>query len=76
MRLAWKGSAPLVKLGGSLLVMAIVGGAALTPVMGLIAERTGSTAFAYVVPLAGFLVVAAYARYVVHAVAPAARRAE
>ena len=37
------------KLGGSLLVMAIVGGAVLTPVMGLISSR--SVAFAYWVPL-------------------------
>jgi FHS family L-fucose permease-like MFS transporter len=49
------------KLGGSLIVMAIVGGAVLTPAMGLIAERTGSQALAYLVPLAAYLLIAFYA---------------
>lgn len=46
------------KMGASLIVMAIVGGAALTPLMGWIAEKTGSGAIAYVVPLAAYLFVA------------------
>jgi fucose permease len=41
--------------------MAIVGGAALTPLMGLINDRTHSIALAYLVPLAGYVSVAAYA---------------
>ncbi len=49
------------KLGGSLMVMAIVGGAVLTPLMGLIAERTGSQALSYVVPLAAYLLIGFYA---------------
>jgi MFS transporter, FHS family, L-fucose permease len=49
------------KLGGSLIVMAIVGGAVLTPVMGLIAVHTGSQALAYLVPLAAYLLIAFYA---------------
>lgn len=54
---------PNTNLASSFLVMAIVGGAILTPLMGLLAERLHSTAGAYVVPLAGFVVVAVYARY-------------
>ncbi|MFZ0661891.1 MAG: L-fucose:H+ symporter permease [Acidobacteriaceae bacterium] len=49
---------PNAKLGASLLVMAIVGGAILTPLMGWIAETTGSGAIAYVVPLAAYVFVA------------------
>jgi FHS family L-fucose permease-like MFS transporter len=49
------------KLGGSVIVMAIVGGAVLTPLMGLITERTGSQALAYLVPLAAYLFIAFYA---------------
>ena len=52
---------PNTKLGCSLLVMAIIGGAVLTPAMGLIAEAGHKTALAYLVPLAGYVVVAAYA---------------
>ena len=59
--LGLKGLGPNTKIGGSLIVMAIVGGAVLTPVMGLIAEARHSIAPAYVVPLAAFLFVAAYA---------------
>ena len=52
---------PNTKLGCSLLVMSIVGGAVLTPVMGLIAEAGHGTARAYLVPLVGYICVAAYA---------------
>ncbi len=48
------------KIGGSLIVMAIVGGAVLTPVMGLISVKTQSIALAYLVPLAGYIVVGLY----------------
>jgi MFS transporter, FHS family, L-fucose permease len=48
------------KLGGSLLVMAIVGGAVLTPVMGLISESFKSIAAAYVVPLSCFAIIMVY----------------
>jgi len=51
---------PNTKLGGSLLVMAIVGGAVLTPVMGFISGKTGSLALAYSVPLLAYLVIALY----------------
>jgi len=48
------------KIGGSLLVMAIVGGAVLTPVMGLISETFRSLAVAYLVPLVSYLFIAYY----------------
>jgi FHS family L-fucose permease-like MFS transporter len=59
--LGLKGLGPNTKIGGSLIVMAIVGGAALTPLMGLINDRTHSIAIAYLVPLVGYACVAAYA---------------
>jgi FHS family L-fucose permease-like MFS transporter len=59
--LGLKGLGPNTKIGGSLIVMAIVGGAALTPLMGLINDRTHSIALAYLVPFAGYACVAAYA---------------
>ena len=46
------------KLGGSLLVMAIVGGAVLTPLMGLLSAR--SLASAYLVPLGCYAVIMVY----------------
>jgi FHS family L-fucose permease-like MFS transporter len=49
------------KIGASLIIMAIVGGAVLTPIMGLISQRSGDIANAYVVPLAGYVFVALYA---------------
>src|SRR5215469_12989762 len=59
--LGLKGLGPNTKIGGSLIVMAIVGGAVLTPVMGLIAEARHSIAPAYGVPLIAYVVIAAYA---------------
>ncbi|MFZ0758840.1 MAG: L-fucose:H+ symporter permease [Candidatus Sulfotelmatobacter sp.] len=52
---------PNTKIGGSLIVMAIVGGAVLTPVMGLISEACSSVALAYLLPLLAYLFVAIYA---------------
>jgi FHS family L-fucose permease-like MFS transporter len=49
------------KVGGSLIVMAIVGGAVLTPVMGVLADTSKSVAHAYSVPLIGFVICAGYA---------------
>jgi FHS family L-fucose permease-like MFS transporter len=48
------------KIGGSLIVMAIVGGAVLTPLMGLISVRTGSIALAHSIPLVAYIVIAFY----------------
>ena len=51
---------PNTKIGSSLLVMAIVGGAVLTPAMGLLSQ-TYNIAVAYLVPLFAYAFVAAYA---------------
>lgn len=48
------------KVGGSFIVMAIVGGAVLTPLMGLISETSYGLAAAYVVPLVAYLIIGAY----------------
>ena len=58
--LGLKGLGENTKIGGSLLVMAIVGGAVLTPLMGLISQRTQSIALAYLVPLAAYLFICYY----------------
>jgi FHS family L-fucose permease-like MFS transporter len=61
--LGLKGLGPNTKIGGSLLVMAIVGGAIFPPIMGLIAKQTGSIALGYLVPMAGYCGVAIYGFY-------------
>ena len=61
--LGLKGLGRNTKIAGSLLVMAIVGGAIFPPVLGLIARQTGSLALGYVVPLVGFVGVALYGFY-------------
>jgi FHS family L-fucose permease-like MFS transporter len=61
--LGLEGLGPLVKLGGSLLVMSIVGGATLTPVMAWISQRAGGLAYGYTVPLVGYIVVAIFSWY-------------
>ncbi len=50
-------------IASSFIVMAIVGGAVLTPLMGLFAEAVHSTAVAYVIPLLGNLGIAGYSAY-------------
>ena len=52
---------PNTKLGGSMIIMAIIGGAALTPVMGLISDQTGSMALAMLVPLGCYVFITYYA---------------
>jgi len=51
------------KLGGSLLVMAIAGGAVLTPLMGVFADRTSSVASAYSIPLLAYILIACYSYF-------------
>ena len=58
--LGLKGLGPNTKIGGSLIVMAIVGGAVLTPLMGLIAEVAHGIAWAYAVPLVSYIYIAFY----------------
>jgi FHS family L-fucose permease-like MFS transporter len=58
--LGLKGLGPNTKLAGSLLVMAIVGGAIFPLFLGAIARQTGSLALGYLVPLTGFAGVSLY----------------
>jgi MFS transporter, FHS family, L-fucose permease len=66
--LGLKGLGPNTKLGGSFLVMAIVGGAVLTPIMGLISERFRSLALAYSIPLLAYLFISLYSFFGSHQV--------
>jgi len=52
-----KGLGEYTKIGGSILVMAIVGGVVCTPLMGYIAETAGSMAIAMCVPLLAYMYV-------------------
>jgi FHS family L-fucose permease-like MFS transporter len=52
---------PNTKLGGSMIIMAIVGGAAFPPIMGLISDQTGSMALAMLIPLVCYVFIAYYA---------------
>jgi len=56
-----KGLGENTKLGGSLMVMAIIGGAVFPPIMGVISDKTGSMALAMVLVLICYLVVTWYA---------------
>lgn len=49
------------KIGSSLIVMAIVGGALLPPVLGLISDITGNIQYGYTVPLTCFSVILLFA---------------
>ena len=59
-----KGLGPNTKLGGSVIVMAVIGGAVFPPLLGLIARSTGSMALGYLVPLLAYAVIAVYAQTV------------
>ncbi len=59
--LAVRGLGDDTKIGGSGLIMAILGGAVLTTVQGRISDMTGSINLAYFVPLVCFIVIAYYA---------------
>jgi FHS family L-fucose permease-like MFS transporter len=58
--LGLKGLGPNTKIGGSFLVMAIVGGAVLTPLMGLVSEKFHSLALSYSIPLIAYVYICAY----------------
>jgi MFS transporter, FHS family, L-fucose permease len=55
-----KGLGENTKIGGSILVMAIIGGAVCTPLMGYIAEKSGSMALAMLVPLVAYVYISYY----------------
>lgn len=52
---------PNTKIGGSMIIMAIIGGAVFTPVMGLVFELTKSMAIAMTVPLICYAFITYYA---------------
>ena len=54
-----------VKIGASGLIMAILGGALITPLQGMVSDATGSINTSYVVPLGCFIVVLCYALFAV-----------
>ena len=54
-----------VKIGASGLIMAILGGALITPLQGIVSDATGSINTSYVVPLGCFIVVFCYALFAV-----------
>lgn len=55
-----KGLGPNTKIGGSMIIMAIIGGAIWTPLMGLISDRTHSMALAMIVPLTSYIYMVYY----------------
>ncbi|MFL6354875.1 MAG: L-fucose:H+ symporter permease [Bryobacteraceae bacterium] len=59
--LGLKGLGPNTKLGGSFIVMAIIGGAVFTPLMGLVFEGTKSMAMAMLIPLGCYIFIAYFA---------------
>jgi MFS transporter, FHS family, L-fucose permease len=59
--LGLKGLGANTKIGGSLIVMAVIGGAIFTPVMGRIFEATHSMATAMIVPLLCYVFITYYA---------------
>lgn len=58
-----KGLGSNTKIGGSVLVMAIVGGAILTPLMGFIAQQTDSMAMSMTIPLFAYIYILYYSWY-------------
>ncbi len=66
-----KGLGHNTKLGGSLIVMSIVGAALLPPMLGYVAKMKGSYALGYLVPLLAYVVVAVYG-YTAHLRQPSA----
>jgi len=60
--LAVRGLGNDTKIGGSGLIMAILGGAVLTAIQGLVSDSTGNISLAYLVPLGCFVLIAIYGR--------------
>ncbi len=58
-----KGLGENTKVGGSFMVMAIIGGAVFPPLMGVISDKTGSMAIAMLLPLICYIVVVWYAMH-------------
>lgn len=62
-----KGLGEHTKEGASLIVMAIIGGALFTPLMGLVYQETNSMAVSMIVPLVCYIAVAVFAFFGAHA---------
>jgi len=58
-----KGLGPNTKLGGSMIIMAIIGGAVWTPLMGLVSDKTQSMALAMILPIVSYLYIAYYSYF-------------
>lgn len=58
--LAVKGLGPNTKLGGSFIIMAIIGGAVFPPLMGFIHVKTGSMSLSFVIPLLSYIYIIYY----------------
>jgi FHS family L-fucose permease-like MFS transporter len=56
-----KGLGPNTKLGGSIIIMAIIGGAVYPPIMGKIYQMTQSMAISMIMPLIAYVFIAYYA---------------
>ena len=69
--LAVRGLGADTKIGGSGLIMAILGGAVLTAVQGQVSDLTGSIGYSYFVPLICFVVIFFYSASVVRKPVPA-----
>ncbi len=61
-----KNLGPNTKIGGSVIIMSIIGGAALPMLMGLITVHFHSMALAYIVPLVAYVAIAIYSFYGSH----------
>jgi len=55
-----KGLGPNTKIGGSMIIMAIIGGAVWTPLMGLISDSTHSMAYAMIIPVISYVYICYY----------------
>jgi FHS family L-fucose permease-like MFS transporter len=55
-----KGLGPNTKIGGSMIIMAIIGGAVWTPLMGFISDKSHSMALAFTIPLISYLFIIYY----------------
>lgn len=55
-----KGLGPNTKLGGSMIIMAIIGGAVWTPLMGFISDKSHSMALAFIVPIISYIFIIYY----------------
>jgi FHS family L-fucose permease-like MFS transporter len=55
-----KGLGPNTKIGGSMIIMAIIGGAIWTPLMGYISDVTHSMALAMIIPVVSYIYLVYY----------------